>query len=96
MGGLEGGDVMANCWKFIVTGQSGFPLDMLRYDACYPTSQASVEELSASLETVERVERLKSGKMFTVHLASRVGSPEVARWSSFSWRVNDVKKERVS
>jgi hypothetical protein len=33
---------------FTVTGSMSFPLDMLRYDACWPSSQDDVGELIAA------------------------------------------------
>jgi hypothetical protein len=86
----------AYAWDYTVTGQDRFPLDMLRYDASYPIDQESVSEMVASSQTVEIVERRKAAKLFKVNLRSRVGAPEVARWSSFGWRVATFRKERVS
>lgn len=83
-------------WQYTVRGDMAFPLDMLRYDACHPTSQESVAEIDASLQREERAGRRSAGKPFVVKLASYVGAPEAKRWSSFGWRVGDERKEKVA
>ncbi len=67
---------------FVVNGSGSFPVDMLRYDCCYPESQADVQR--AFCERGERV----------VHLVSQCGEkrhaeqiPTDDRWESFTWRV---------
>ena len=62
--------------EFIVVGSGQFPLDMLRYDECFPLSAEDVEHLSAR------------GRRY-VHLGSykTVGVPTRGRWESFNWRV---------
>lgn len=39
---------------FKVEGLLGFPIDMLRYDSCYPRTQQDVSEVHASLDPTER------------------------------------------
>lgn len=77
-------------FEFKVTGRSNFPLDMLRYDACYPGSQESVAEIQASFDPRERMAREQRG--FEVTLRSQISEPTAARWNSFQWRVADVRK----
>ena len=67
---------------FVVNGRGAFPVDMLRYDHCYPETQADVDR--AFCERGERV----------VHLVSRCGGkyaaeqvPTEGRWGSFTWHV---------
>jgi hypothetical protein len=82
-------------WRFIVSGVTPFPLDMLRYDACYPVEQDSVAEIESSRDSQDRAARRLENwnKQYRVMLCSHVNSPTDARWSSFGWRVLDVKKE---
>jgi hypothetical protein len=63
-----------------VAADSPFPLDMLRYDRCWPaTSQDAV----ALLRDPARATR--------VHLRRWISAPDVVpteRWRSFGWRTN--------
>jgi hypothetical protein len=60
---------------FAVTGNGDFPFDMLRYDKCWPASEAASRLLDDLLGTQRRVE-----------LRGLIG-PTVARWRSFGWTV---------
>ena len=77
--------------RFTVRGYSAFPLDMLRYDACYPDRQEDVAELHATLDVHELHGRLHAKQPFVVQLKSN-HPPEPARWASFSWKVISVVK----
>jgi hypothetical protein len=75
---------------FEVTGTGEFPLDMLRYDGCYPVRQPDVSQIEATFRRGNHVSR-------TVRLARRVDAahrtdPTVARWWSFGWRGIEVRK----
>lgn len=62
---------------FTVEGVGDFPVDMLRYDACWPY----MERDSALMQPSYRERR-------RVVLQSRsVSGPTEGRWSSFLWRV---------
>ncbi len=65
--------------KYTVTGRGPFPLDMLRYDCCWPIS---VTILAASLNPENRKEE------FSVEMRSNK-SPTVDRWNSFGWSVEE-------
>lgn len=43
--------------SFTVVGDSAFPLDMLRYDGCYPETSDDVNEMCDSLEPIARRDR---------------------------------------
>lgn len=60
---------------FTVTGMLPFPLPMLGYDQCWPTSEEGSLVLG-SRDTRQEV----------VSLAS-YNTPTAARWESFGWRV---------
>jgi hypothetical protein len=78
--------------EFQVEGGGSFPLDMLRYDSCWPKTQQDVAIMDAFPGT--------SGKR-TVTLVSaslRVSYvPTADRWASFSWSVvpGSVKTYKV-
>ena len=72
----------------VVTFSGAFPLDMLRYDACYPADSESAILISESLDTETRRELAKRPGGFagrTVKIA-RFGHADgftFARWRSF-------------
>lgn len=76
---------MAKTTEWTVSGTLMFPIDMLRYDACYPVSQ----EDAANLEEALRPVRLRANPLgrITVKLRSQIGGPTPERWASFSWYV---------
>lgn len=57
---------------FTVTGSGAFPLDMLRYDRCWPKHEAQTSRL---LPQHDRREVVMEG----------LRAPTVARWASFGW-----------
>jgi hypothetical protein len=69
-------------YTFTVEGNGEFPYDMLRYDQCWPKSEASdVYKMSAHpLGNLARTTR-------SVTLVSIKEKPTVARWESFGWKV---------
>ncbi len=70
--------------SFTVEGRSDFPVDMLRYDNCYPdTSEDAVNMLSDEPEPRQvKLRRL---------VFNKTQMPTEGRWSSFGWKV--VKTE---
>lgn len=80
--------------EYTVTGRGRFPLDMLRYDASFPSKSESVAAIEYSL-----AEPHGSDVGFEVRLqrwtdqnkrdAVRLGITE-GRWRSFGWYVSDV------
>lgn len=75
-------------FKFVVEGRNNFPLDMLRYDACWPASASDVNRLARSLEFNTELKRIE---LYHVHPA-RMWDPSTKRWASFDWRVLDVSE----
>jgi len=61
-------------YKFEVTGKGSFPLDMLRYDSCWPRRQ----------EDVSTIEHAVAGYVrdWTVQMVSNK-APTDERWHSF-------------
>ena len=68
-------------YQFTVRGTGTFPLDMLRYDGCYPK------------ETKDALNIAEDCNMRTVTLIKPVDSknntPTFDRWKSFGWTVID-------
>lgn len=72
---------MKKDYRFTVEGQSPFPLDMLRYDACWPAANSDVEEIRLSLLSDTHIEA-----PLRVALISR-SKPTHLRWAAFGWQV---------
>lgn len=65
-----------------------FPLDMLRYDGCYPATSRDVERIHASLEHED------VGVITLLHTALQGAQPFVPtfdRWASFGWLASLAK-----
>lgn len=60
---------------FIVSGAGEFPIDMLRYDACWPASEADSSEITSN--GLRRV-ALRHRSLFPL-------TP--GRWNSFGWKI---------
>lgn len=61
--------------RFYVRGRGHFPLDMLRYDECWPA-------------TGEDAAKMDEKDLRTIQLAT-ITRPTKARWSSFPWTANE-------
>jgi hypothetical protein len=68
---------------FFVEGRGRFPIDMLRYDDCWPVDTDSCLAIESSQGDREPV-----GAMWRIQLntISPTG-PNVKRWESFGWKV---------
>jgi hypothetical protein len=71
---------------FKVSGVLPFPVDMLRYDACYPQTAEDTAEIEASINREKEFNRLPR-RFVTLVCPSMVTAPTVGRWISFGWRV---------
>ena len=67
-----------NSIEFTVQGKSNFPLDMLRYDLCWPASEQDSYIIGLSHSEV------RSERPYRIHLKG-LKPPTVARWNSFGW-----------
>ena len=68
---------------FTVSGTGRFPVDMLRFDACYPRTGTDALIIERSFERPRPLEAEK-----VVVLAKPSGeAPNAARWKSFGWEV---------
>lgn len=70
---------------FTVEGMDPFPLDMLRYDACFPEQGGNLPHLAYHLTTSEP---------YSVSLVHRgpdkTWAPTEGRWRSFGWQVAEA------
>lgn len=79
---------MPKTYEYIykVRGRGRFPLDMLRYDQCWPSREIDshiIDGCEPGIQ-VDAVVEIKS------HL--RTGT--AGRWKSFGWRVTDEEKRQ--
>jgi len=65
---------------FVVEGNGGFPLDMLRYDLCWPASETDSRLIEASKRDEYR------GRVRAISLKG-LKYPTERRWESFGWGV---------
>ena len=65
---------------FVVQGAGNFPLDMLRYDQCWPSGPEDVEGIASTERTLRTVRLTK---------IDGPGAITTGRWESFLWRVID-------
>jgi hypothetical protein len=70
---------------YTVTGVGEFPMDMLRYDASWPSRGEDVTAITRSL-THRRRGAYGVADKYTVRLNS-LRAPTEARWYSFGWTV---------
>lgn len=63
---------------FKVTGRGQFPLDMLRYDGCWPARPEDVELMRGDVRSQPRTISLVT---ISHH------APTAGRWESFGWTV---------
>lgn len=74
--------------RFAVEGSGPLPVDMLRWDGCYPGDVDAVRDM-----VVESIQfPAKKVTIRLVHVCSdRKWTPAAERWQSFGWRVVQVQ-----
>lgn len=84
--------------QFTVRGGSHFPVDMLRYDACYPATSDDAVEMAKTPRYMAPSDLEEFKKPRLVRLCSRQPNarwtPTEARWLSFGWQVVEWSKPR--
>ena len=80
--------------RFHVIGSSHFPLDMLRYDSCFPDSTEAADEIECSVLARAQHQDITLQKL---HVRK---DPQLTpeRWSSFLWIIDrsSITTERIS
>jgi hypothetical protein len=73
------------CIDFTVVGNGPFPLDMLRYDSCFPVDDEAVASIGMGVgeDDYHFVNRRVRLRLYSQH---NIG-PTVGRWNSFLWKV---------
>lgn len=70
-----------NLYEFTVTGSRDFPVDMLRYDRCWPAHESDSTTMATACDPGAL------GLSLTIVMRG-MRSPTVERWRSFGWSVN--------
>lgn len=79
--------------KFIVVrGHLAFPLDMLRYDACYPDTEQ--DSLAMTRTIIDRSNMTWVVLRQDEERSHQAANWTPARWRSFGWEVVLVEQER--
>lgn len=74
---------MSKFYRYTVAGGGYFPVDMLRYDRCWPEDTESALKLGRRYEPGDAPVALVSNS-----------PPTPERWRSFGWVVGKVKEYR--
>ena len=75
-------DIRQHEFLFEVEGPAPFPIDMLRYDECFPASETDSARIEQSFtDSQDR----------PLRVLLRGGHPNAERWGSFLWRVVEVR-----
>ena len=77
---------------FTVAPKSGqwvlqFPVDMLRYDYCYPASENDSAQIAFSFDLRKSKVKPSELEVTLCRYAHRDWSPTDGRWESFGWEV---------
>lgn len=79
-------------FEFTVSGYGDFPIDMLRYDSCWPKSGVDSAEVLKSFYPGQ--DRRGASRFVTLE---GLNEPTGARWMSFRWTVHpDIQKRKAS
>lgn len=78
---------------FKVKSQMGFPLDMLRYDSCWPAEPKDVSLMAQAMNRHYYFKKPGEEDNLEITLKSPY-HPTDERWASFGWTVTEVKTEK--
>lgn len=79
---------MAGLKTFIVEGpRTSFPVDMLRYDSCWPLTTEDARKIENILNEGERLTLPRRVRVQLQTSDRNFNVPTAARWDSFMWRV---------
>jgi len=74
-----------------------FPIDMLRYDSCYPENEMeSVSRINETLSEFIKAKDFTAKPIALIHLShgNKNWQPTEARWNSFGYKVIEIKQAR--
>jgi hypothetical protein len=94
---------MAKQWAIKFTVQSrykvprAFPMDMLSYDSCYPSSDGySVGRIIESMDQNISAKEFEIEPITLIHLShgDKNWKPTNARWDSFGYKVTNIQSAK--
>ncbi len=77
---------MIHATRFTVEGSGRFPIDMLRYDSCFPETEFEGSGRIGDDTTIDR----REVKLMTYHEHKARNGLTPARWASFGWKIIEV------
>ena len=72
---------------FIVETAFQFPIDMLRYDACFPSSEMDSGYIIGSLTNFKRPIRVRISRW----IQGKAPKPTIGRWESFGCKISEIE-----
>lgn len=82
-------------YRITVAGRVAFPVDMMRYDRCYPAGESESYKIAASVRhDGDAYHKEPDGTIKVVLVAcsrNPIFNPTVGRWQSFGWQVLDCR-----
>ncbi len=74
--------------SFTVQGKGDFPIDMLRYDQCYPATGVDAAAIEATKDRFADAKSRREVREIRLWKISRtMVGPTNDRWASFMWKV---------
>ena len=77
--------------RFIVKGTGSFPIDMLRYDQCFPDDQESAAKIANSVYHSRMA--TQDGEICLAAWRLIGWEPTKKRWESFLWKVVEIRSQ---
>ena len=87
--------IHGNCWRhtFAVRGSGNFPIDMLRYDGCFPAYE--IESRLIAMQADAGEDFFEQRTVTLCKVTERVWEPTTSRWRSYGWDVVDVPEPEL-
>ena len=77
-------------YTITVSGVGPFPLDMLRYDGCFPDTSVDVEKIRGSFNILGP----NKWSIRVVKISQQKWEPTTKRWESFGWKVININLKK--
>jgi hypothetical protein len=75
-----------------VKGSGQFPVDMLRYDCCWPITESDSHQIMLNPNDDPAYFNVREVRL--TRMAHRHWQPTEGRWKSFTWEVTDHSYQR--
>jgi hypothetical protein len=82
-------------YKFVAHGKYPFPLDMLRYDCCYPSEPGAVDRIQQGIVGPREDAPFRDRPILDIRLISHVHAPTEDRWRSFGWFIEGLEVGKI-